>query len=197
MKPALTLFHVAVLLALVVPAGTWAQAPQVRPGKGMDMIPGDFAEYSNTEYVDGKPATMPSTIMVSTGQAGTHQGVMIIMARGDELVSSRMVHYDLSKARPKEGQVEAEGKASLTISGESYECTWEKRKIGDVTVTSWISPELPFEKYAKVEVVYADGKKRVTELTFFGPNALEAEKATAFNVRLKRLSEQAASKGGR
>ena len=141
-----------------------AEAPQVRPGKGMDLIPGDFAEYSNTEHVGGKATKMPSTIMVSTGPAGPHEAVLILMARGDEFVSSRIVHYDLSKEKPKEGQLVEEGKTSLIISGESHECSWEKRKIDGITITYWTSPGLPFEKYAKVEVAYRDGKKRVTEL---------------------------------
>ncbi len=198
MKPSLPLFVVvAVLFALLVPMITWAQAPQVRPGKGMEMIAGDFAEYTNTDYVDGKATPTPSTIMLSTGSDGPYEGVSIIMARGDEVVSARRLHYDLSKAKPKPGQLLEEGKTSLTIDGESYDCAWEKRKVEDGTIiTFWTSPQVPFEHYAKVEVIYPGGQKRLTELTTFGPDTLDPEKHNAFNTRLKKLSEQAA-KGGR
>lgn len=40
-------------------------------------------------------------------------------------------------------------------------------------------------------------KRRLTELTTFGPDTLDPEKHLAFNTRLKKLGEQAASKGGR
>ncbi|GEP46385.1 hypothetical protein [Brevifollis gellanilyticus] len=198
MKPAFPIVVVAaVFITLLVPAMTWAQAPQVRPGKGMEMVPGDFAEYTNTDYEDGKATPTPSTIMLSTGSDGSYEGVTIIMARGDELVSVRPIHYDLSKEKPKPGQLLEEGKTSLTIDGESHDCAWEKRKVEDGTViTFWTCPQLPFEKYAKVEVLYTDGKKRITELTTFGPDTLDLERHLAFNARLKKLFDQAA-KGGR
>lgn len=39
-------------------------------------------------------------------------------------------------------------------------------------------------------------KRRITELTTFGPDTLDLEKHLAFNARLKKLFDQAA-KGGR
>jgi len=182
------------LLFIIYPFTLRADGPKIRPGKGMDLIPGDFAEYTNTEYIDGKATELPSTIMISMGSQGEFQGVAVLVVKGDELTSAQNVLYDLSKEKPKAGELIEEGKSSLIIYGKSYECTWEKRKNGTTLATFWTCPALPFEKYAKVEVALEDGKKRLTELTYFGPDTTEDAKSRAYQKRLHKLIKQAAEK---
>ena len=196
MKPALQpLLTILFSLSCLFPA--WAQDAKVRPGKGMDLIPGDFAEYTNTEYVEGKATKLPSTIMMAMGPQGEFEGVVVLGAKGDELSSTQNVLYDLSKEKAKVGELLEEGKGNLTINGKSYDCSWEKRKNVDTVFTFWNCPALPFEKYAKVEVEIKDGKKRITELVYFGPDTSEDAKSREFQKRLQKLVKQAAEKTSR
>lgn len=192
MKPT-TIYLSALLLLMINPFTMRADGPKVRPGKGMDLIPGDFAEYSNTEYFEGKATELSSTIMVSMGSQGEFQGVTVLFVKGDELTSAQNVLYDLSKERVKTGKLIDRGTGSINISGQSYDCVWEKRGNEDTTATFWTSPALPFEQYAKVEIEFKNGRKRTTKLVYFGPDTTESEKSRVFQKRLQKFIAQAAN----
>ena len=158
----------------------------------MELIPGDIAEYSNTLYEGKKKTDLPSTIMVSVGKQGKHEGVRIIMAKGDKLISARSVLYDLSKEKAKKGKVIGSGTEKITICGKEYDCKWEKRIDNGISATFWTSSQLPFEKYVRV-VIEQDGKKQITELSFYDPMMMSQD-FIKFQTRFQKLMSQAANK---
>ena len=168
------------------------QSPQVRPGKGMELIPGDMAEYSNTLYEGEKKTHLPSSIMISIGKQGEYEAVRMIMANGDKLQSVRTILFDLSKEKIKQGEVVETGTEKITICGKEYDCKWEKSVDNGMTATFWTSSQLPFEKYAKV-VIEQDGKKQITELSFYDPMMVSQE-FVKFQTKLQKLMSQANNK---
>ena len=167
---------------------SFGESPPIRPGKGMELIPGDVAEYSNTLYEGEKKADLPSTIMISAGKHGEYEKVRVIMADGDKLCSVNTVLFDLSKAKVKKGKVVDSGTEKITICGTEYDCTWEKRVDNGVTATFWTCSQLPFEKYARV-VIEKDGKKQITELSFYEPMMMSKD-FVKFQARLDKLMSQ-------
>jgi len=180
--------HLYPTLALLafLPALAAEEIPNARPGKGMSLIPGDFAEYTNTQTKGDKTVGQITSIMVAVGQKDNHEGVMVINVRDGKPVSKRVVYYDLAKEKVERGELLENGEESLTIKDKTYKCTWEKRRDGETIATFWKSPDLPFEKYAKVQFVAPDGQKRTTELIHFGPDLADKEGNEKF---LKRLEE--------
>ena len=158
----------------------------------MDLIPGDIAEYSNTLFKKKKKSDLPSIIMISTGKQGKYEGVRIIMADGDKLISNRTVLYDLSKEKLEKGKLIGSGTEKITLCGQEYNCNWEKRINNGVTTTIWRSNQLPFEKYARV-VIEQDGKKQITELSFYDPMMMSQD-FIKFQTRLKKLMSQVPNK---
>jgi len=163
----------------------------VRPGKGMDLVPGDVAEFYTVKYSsDGKVSAKLSSIMVAVGSQGAFEQVRILSVIDEKVKSSQTVLYDLSKERLEEGELVESGNETVKIHGKSYECSWQKRRSGASTATFWRCPELPFEHLAKMLMETPDGQKQITELVYFGPPDDETEESRNFQVRLKRLLSQ-------
>jgi hypothetical protein len=76
---------------------------QVRPGKELSIVNGDYAEYSNTLY-DGKDKTiMPLKIMIAVGMDGELNAVQALSVEGEKLKSTSTIYYDRSRAKVEEG----------------------------------------------------------------------------------------------
>ncbi len=157
----------------------------------MELCPGDFAEFSTVNYsADGKVTTKPSSIMVAIGPQGDFEQVGILSVIGDKVIGSQAVLYDLGKKRVDKGELVAKGTEALQIHGQSYECSWQKRRSGKVTTTFWRCPELPFEHLAKMIVETAEGERQIVELVYFGPPDEETEESQKFQARLSHLLKQ-------
>lgn len=175
---------------LVFSAWAAADGPPARPGKGMSMIPGDYAEYTNTQFVGERKTTLPSTIMVAIGKVEGLQGVTVFSVSDGKLISKKDIFYDLTRAKVEQGELLETGKETLTINGKKCECTWERRRNQNVVGTFWRSPDMPFEKLAKVQMEADDGRKMITELVLFGPDLANEKGTQEFLKRLKELSAQ-------
>ena len=181
------------LLLMIVPSVAMGQASAVRPGKGMSIIPGDFAEYSNTEYQGEKKTVLHSTIMLARGTQDDMEAVQVISVKDGKLLSNRTVFYDLTQEKVERGELLKSGRETVDISGKKYECTWEKRRDRNVIATFWRCSDLPFEKYAKVQMEADDGRKMITELVLHGPDPSDNEAAQKFLKRLQDLIAQPGS----
>ena len=163
---------------------------QVRPGKGLEMILGDYAEYSNTLFAGEEKTILPSRIMIAVDIEGELNAVQVLSVEGDKLKSRSTIYYDRTQAKVEEGELLESGTETLTIGDKKFQCTWEKRRNQGEIGTFWKCSELPFETFAKVQMEQ-DGKKLVTELLHFGPDINDEKKADEFAKRLKRLNRTA------
>jgi len=66
-----------------------------------------------------------------------------------------------------------------------------------VTATFWRSRELPFERYAKVQMEADDGRKMITTLVCHGPHGTDQEANMGFLMRIQKLSAQQDQPGSR
>ena len=181
--------NIAVFIAVISAASCIYAA--VRPGKGMDLVPGDVAEFYTVKYSsDGKVSAKLTSIMMAVGSQGAFEQVRILSVIDEKVRSSQTVLYDLSKERLEEGELVASGSETVKIQGKSYECSWQKRRSRASTATFWRCPELPFEHLAKMVMETPDGQRQTTELVYFGPPDEETEGSRNFQDRLKRLLSQ-------
>lgn len=190
MKTKRIIGRICLLVIALIPAFGMAQSPSARPGKGMTIVPGDYVEMSNTFYQGEKRSEGPSTIMVALGTSNKLEKVMVISVKGDKVLSTGTVSYDLTQEKVERGKLLDSGKETLNINGSSFECTWEKRRDQETTATFWRCPDLPFEGYARVQMQSDDGRKLVSEVIIHGPNNAEDEKEKKFVERLKALQAQ-------
>ena len=164
--------------------------PKVRPGKGLEMILGDYAEYSNTLYTGEEKNILPSRIMIAVDIEGELNVVQVLSVEGDRLKSKSTIYYDRTQAKVEEGELLESGTETISIGDKKFQCTWEKRRNQGEIGTFWKCPELPFETFAKVQMEQ-DGKKLISELVHFGPDINDHKKADEFAKRLKRLNRTA------
>jgi hypothetical protein len=128
--------------------------------------------------------------MIAAGSQGKFEQVRVLSVVGEKVKSSQIVLYDLSKERTEQGELVQSGTETITLLGQSYECSWQKRRSKEATVTFWRCPKLPFEHLAKMVLETPDGEKQITELVYFGPPDEETEESRRFQVRLNRLLNQ-------
>lgn len=182
---------IAILLLLAISPSALADPPRIKPGKGLTLLPGDFAEYTNVESKGEKTTRKFSTIMIALGGEQDRERVMLMQVRNDKLTSRSLIQYDLTKAGSDDGELLDSGKETLVVNGKKFECRWEKRGYETGTITTWKCPDLPFERYAKVRMEREDGMTLVTELIRFGPDPADEKGNEEFLKRLETLNAQA------
>jgi hypothetical protein len=168
---------------------TETQAEKIRPGKGLEIIPGEFAEYTNILYKDNKKIKqLKSTIMIAIGSKDGLIRVRVVYVKGEKVVGNSMISYDPSKTRQKKGKLLGKKNKKIKIEGRLYKCTQEKRKYKDTIGTFLACPGFPFEGYYRVRWDSPEGEYLITQLVSsieLGPNR---KKNMEKNLnRLKRL----------
>jgi len=180
----------AIFTGFMFCANASGQNVETRPGKGLVIFPGDFIEFTNTMIDGDNTKSLPSTIMVALEKQGDKMLVQVFSVEKEVVVSKNLVQYDLTKEKLSRGKLVATGKEELQINGRKYKCTWEKRKDRGTTATFWLCPDLPFERFVKVQMESESGQKMISKVVLHGPRLLAEEKSKAFINRLFKLLEQ-------